>query len=124
MDPRFAALFLSNCKIDSNQEVFSEIVWQIVNGVDKEGANRYILQRSPFLEMECLIDYPGEAPADADNDLLCKAFSLDWAEKQKSPRVVKSHLTFKHLPDDLLEKVKKLQNWKKGKGTGGSKVTF
>jgi len=83
-----------------------EIVWQIVNGVDKEGANRYILQRSPFLEMECLIDYPGEAPADADNDLLCKAFSLDWAEKQKSPRVVKSHLTFKHLPDDLLEKVK------------------
>jgi len=83
-----------------------EIIWQIVNGVNKEATNRYILQRSPFLEMECLFNYPGEAPADADDNLLCKAFSLDWTEKQKAPRVIKTHLTFKHLPDDLLEKAK------------------
>jgi len=49
-----------------------EMVWQIVNGVDKEKGKMPLFARSPFLEMGCLLPTPEEVLQDGQTD---------WVEK-------------------------------------------
>ena len=43
-------------------------------------------------------------PKNEDN--ICMNSSIDWTEQLPSPRVIKSHLSFGHLPDEILTKAK------------------
>jgi hypothetical protein len=39
--------------------IFQELLWQIVNNVDKEGSKRPLFARSPYLEAEVIISDQG-----------------------------------------------------------------
>eukprot|EP00112_Aurelia_sp_Birch-Aquarium-sp1_P022523 Seg6375.1 transcript_id=Seg6375.1/GoldUCD/mRNA.D3Y31 product="Sulfotransferase 1C4" protein_id=Seg6375.1/GoldUCD/D3Y31 len=82
-----------------------ELTWCVQNGCDLERARSVpVIARVPFLESPCLMEHmPREAvgvPEDAPADL----FSM--MENFPSPRMLKSHLPFCLLPDDLLDKNK------------------
>jgi len=76
-----------------------EMVWMIENNVDFEGAKASIIARSTFLEM-CAM---------SDNEKFEKIMgipspfhnTIQYANEQKSPRCIKSHLPFSLLPQEL-----------------------
>ena len=82
-----------------------ELTWCIQNDCDLEKARSIpIMKRVPFLESPCLVEHmPRELlgiPEDTPADL------LSMMENMPSPRMLKSHLPFCLLPDDLLGKSK------------------
>ena len=90
-----------------------EIVWNIMNDVDKDLGQMPLFARSPFLEMQGIMA-PNTSPASKLPDdpkhpgMMKKIFdeSVDYADNLKSPRIIKSHLPFELLPRNLLDKAK------------------
>lgn len=88
------------------------MVWQIVNKVDTEIAEKVtIWSRSPFIEMEGLKSKDMVKIFKAMGDE--QGFNVDWmidsvefAANLPSPRVIKSNLPFEFLPPKLLDTCK------------------
>ena len=90
-----------------------EIVWNIMNDVDKELGKLPLFARSPFLEMQGLHP-PEKSPSNKfsqdskHGDMIKRIFdeSVDSAANQPSPRIIKTHLPFELLPQNLLDTAK------------------
>ena len=87
-----------------------EMVWMLVNDVDKEASNVPQVVRSPFLEASCVFSFEflkshGLAPDDAN---LCKVIQdpIEYAKNMKGRRVLKTHLPMEFLPPKITEKCK------------------
>ena len=89
------------------------MIWQIVNNVDNESANKIPLhKRSPFIE------YAGLMDKDIFEDIRANGSPeqildfegiqniIDSVANSSSPRVIKTHLPFEFLPPNLLETCK------------------
>ena len=89
-----------------------EIVWHIMNDVNKELGKLPLFNRSPFLEFQGIISpsFLAKAlPKDGkQTEMIRKTFeeSVDYAENLPSPRIIKSHMPFELLPDNLLDTAK------------------
>ena len=90
-----------------------EIVWHIMNDVNKELGKIPLFVRSPFLEFQG-IQGPENSPAalfqkeGKQAEMMKKIFeeSIDMAANLPSPRIIKSHLPFELLPKNLLDTAK------------------
>lgn len=93
-----------------------EMLWMIINDVDKEGGRMPLFTRTPFLEMGCLapageLDKAGPADNLPDGPMkdLMSAFFADpivFTENMKGRRVIKSHMPLEFLPPQVLDKCK------------------
>ena len=81
--------------------MFQEMIWQIVNNVDIESANKIPLpERSPFIEKD-------KKPHSKKSEEPVKMIDeLVKAANAPSPRVIKTHLPFEFLPQKLLDTCK------------------
>ena len=89
------------------------MVWQIVNNVDKESANEIPLQkRSPHIEYAGLMDNEIfdeiRANGSPEQKLDFEGIQniIESVANAPSPRVIKTHLPFEFLPQNLLETCK------------------
>ena len=98
------------------------MVWQIVNNVDIETANKIPLQhRSPFIEVDGVRgkkpqksensndsenSKDSEKPEDSKKPEESKFKGWIKIEDVTSPRVIKTHLPFEFLPPKLLDTCK------------------
>eukprot|EP00112_Aurelia_sp_Birch-Aquarium-sp1_P019643 Seg4902.2 transcript_id=Seg4902.2/GoldUCD/mRNA.D3Y31 product="Sulfotransferase 1C4" protein_id=Seg4902.2/GoldUCD/D3Y31 len=82
-----------------------ELVWCVQNDCDIEKAKSMpLMQRVPFMDMPMIADF---MPKDKMPDMpQLQGDMLARMEKMPSPRMLKSHLPFYLLPDDLLDKCK------------------
>ena len=78
-----------------------EMVWQILHGFDTDKGQESLLTRSPFLEMQALVD----TKVDKETDIKV-VNSLEAANNLPSPRVIKTHLPIEMLPPNLLDTCK------------------
>jgi len=89
-----------------------EIVWHIMNDVNKELGKLPLFVRSPFLEFQGIITpsfLEKALPKDGkQTEMMRKTFeeSVDYAENLPSPRIIKSHMPFEFLPQNLLDTAK------------------
>jgi len=89
-----------------------EIVWNIMNDVNKDLGKMPLFARSPFLEMQGLHGPQHASPVLRDDPkhpgMTRKIFeeSVDYANNLKSPRIIKSHMPFALLPKNLLDTAK------------------
>ena len=80
-----------------------ELVWCVQNDCNFDGARAIpLVQRVPYLEMPVLLD---QLPRDGTG-LMPTADLLAIMENMPSPRMLKSHMPFHLLPDDILDKSK------------------
>jgi len=87
-----------------------EIVWHIMNDVNKELGKLPLFVRSPFLEFQG-IQNPESSPmkmfskggkiAESVREVFEESVAM--AENLPSPRIIKSHLPFELLPENLLD---------------------
>jgi hypothetical protein len=84
-----------------------------MNDVNKDLGKMPLFSRSPFLEMQGLVgpDYfsPSKLPEDPKHaEMIKKTFleSVEYADNLKSPRIIKTHMPFELLPQNLLDKAK------------------
>ena len=92
------------------------MVWQIVNNVDIETANKVRIQhRSPFIEVDGIrgkrpphIEKSENSERSKDSEKPEQKIKGGWikAENVPSPRVIKTHLPFEFLPPKLLDTCK------------------
>ena len=84
-----------------------EIVWHVLNDVNKELGKVPLKHRSPFLECQALSnEYPNEGK-EVDHIMRKMTHeSVEWTAKCSSPRIIKSHLPFELLPRNLLDTAK------------------
>ncbi|XP_050537286.1 luciferin sulfotransferase-like [Daktulosphaira vitifoliae] len=79
-----------------------EMVWCIANDLDFEGAKQFLPERFPFLDHTPLFDYEKVLPEKPDLKLpLYVSDSIEYINRMKSPRFIKSHLPYKLLPTKL-----------------------
>jgi len=90
-----------------------EIVWNIMNDMDKELGQLPLFARSPFLEFQSLKPENNEGifpqPKDEKRGEMMRKIhedSIEVASNLKSPRVIKSHLPLELLPQNLLDTAK------------------
>jgi len=109
-----------------------EMVWQIVNNVDKERGQMPLFARSPFIEMACIAPPPSFTPEHAKLDLHQKmldfqgkmekaselqregmlammkhmADPIEYTRTLSGRRVIKCHLPMDFLPHDVVQKCK------------------
>ena len=93
-----------------------EIVWHIMNDVDKEKGKMPLFTRSPFLEFQGLqkpdrhpLTKRGASEADSKLAMMIQKTvneSVDFAANMRSPRIIKSHMPFEFLPPNLLNTAK------------------
>jgi len=92
-----------------------ETVWTLVNDVDEEKGKMPLLLRTPFLEMDCLMDgikFPmtidPTLPANVkEAKMNSKDGTIPYARNHlKGRRVIKSHMPFAFLHPELTEKCK------------------
>eukprot|EP00095_Tigriopus_kingsejongensis_P004143 maker-scaffold703_size109190-snap-gene-0.16 protein:Tk04143 transcript:maker-scaffold703_size109190-snap-gene-0.16-mRNA-1 annotation:"sulfotransferase 1a1-like" len=87
-----------------------EMMWQIVN-FDLD-ATVPILERSPFLEISCLVKSavpPKRNPDQVEGPPpMHMVASIDYTDNMASPRVIKTHLPMEFLPPKLLDTCKVL----------------
>jgi len=91
-----------------------EMVWQIVNNLDKEAGQLPLLIRSPFLEFGCILGdnkHLFAAPSGAPQPIVDKleAFKDDpitFTHNMEGRRVIKTHIPMEMLPENLLDKCK------------------
>ena len=89
-----------------------EIMWHIMNDVNKEMGKMPLFARSPFLEYEGLAGkgmVTKMMKVDAKQDDHTGQFSdnsVDRAANMPSPRIIKSHMPFEFLPPNLIDKAK------------------
>ena len=87
--------------------MLQELLWQISRNVDVEATKTQRLHfRSPFLEVNCL--FPGEVSLEEMEKLGLPADVVDDVNKMPRDeiRVIKTHLPFDLLPQNLLEVAK------------------
>ena len=87
--------------------VLQEITWQIANNIDLEAAKTVsLMKRSPFLEMNCLV--AGEPSAEALESMGMPAdlIGMIASSPEDQVRVIKTHLPFEFLPQNLLDVAK------------------
>ena len=95
-----------------------EIVWLLKNEIDIETSKRLNqFYRIPFLELSSVLSrtgnekYPDHYP-DSDvemsheNAMWFMSHSIEYARKMARPRIIKTHLPFWLLPENLLKKAK------------------
>jgi hypothetical protein len=74
-----------------------ELAWLILHEADtKEAEERYLFERSPFLEFPLVVGSSPEAVASF----------FDGLEAMPSPRLIKSHFPFELLPEGLVDTCK------------------
>ena len=90
-----------------------EIVWHIMNDVNKELGKLPLFLRSPYLEFEGMYDFTSSSgklfPKEGKHaEMMRKVFveSVDMAANAPSPRIIKSHLPFQLLPPNVLDTAK------------------
>jgi len=89
-----------------------EMVWQIVNNVDKEKGQLPILTRTPFLEMGCITKgIPFGSPPGLPKhvgDMMADFWAdpIIYTSKLTGRRVIKCHLPMEMQPENLVEKCK------------------
>ena len=92
-----------------------EIVWHILNDVNKELGKTSLYSRSPFLEREGLqcpnpsskkIISDGTTHQHIIRRVMSFEESVDTTASLPSPRIIKSHLPFELLPQHILDKAK------------------
>ncbi len=89
--------FLSRCQ---------EMAWCILNDADVKAAKETnLFQRSPFLDIQMFGDTVSKQ-RNTDSGMVHSTNPFGTIEEMKSPRVLKSHLPFCLLPDDIFEKSK------------------
>ena len=84
-----------------------------MNNVDKEGARKYIYERSPFIEYQTLYtdDKKEKMMTGMDSEAREKrqwtlTKTIENAKRIKSPRLIKTHLPLSMLPPNLLDTCK------------------
>ena len=91
--------------------VFQEALWQMTHNLDFEATHSvHLWQRSPYIEVQSLwpqghivTEVGGEEVKQARRHIV---HSIQYAKDMKSPRVIKTHMPFEFLPEDLLDKCK------------------
>merc|ERR1711970_158598 len=87
-----------------------EMVWMLVNDVNKEAANVPQMVRSPFIEASCVmsIEFLKSQDIQIDDANLYKALAdtIEYANTMTGRRVLKTHLTLDFLPPKLTETCK------------------
>ena len=90
-----------------------ELTWQIANGVqvDSELSKEPIFKRAPWIEFSCIGNPTGLNPDQIENPTSIKNMdlfvdSVDYTNKFKSPRIIKTHLPMSMLPSDMLDNAK------------------
>jgi len=90
-----------------------EMVWQIVNNMDKERGQLPLFTRTPFLEFGCITRNtepfsapPGMPQQVADMMEAVLSDPIVYASKLTGRRVIKCHMPMEMLPKDLVDKCK------------------
>jgi len=89
-----------------------EMVWQIVNNVDKEKGRLPLFTRTPFLEFHCITkDMPFGCPPEMPKqvaDMMQAVLSdpIVYTSNLTGRRVIKCHMPMEMQPKDLVEKCK------------------
>ena len=90
-----------------------EIVWHIMNDLNKELGKLPLYKRSPFLERQALfsdqmINKITETLSQEETKEINHLYrnSIEYAANLSSPRIIKTHLPFDFLPQNLLETAK------------------
>jgi len=90
-----------------------EIVWNIMNDVNKELGKLPLYSRSPFLERQTLFSNnminkltENLDPQEVEQIRYMYNKSIDHTANLPSPRIIKTHLPFELLPPKLLDKAK------------------
>jgi len=105
-----------------------EMIWQIVNGVDKEKGKLPLFVRTPFLEMGCFVPPPHLKPKDAQTRgglemppieslpeamregmramMKHKEDPIEYTRTLSGRRVIKCHLPMDFLPPGIVDKCK------------------
>ncbi len=91
-----------------------EIVWLMLNDVDVDKAKDVMqFYRAPFLEREFLggsgekrQPYPEGQPQNPENITLFHRHSMEFTRRMPRPRLIKTHMPLKFLPDRLLDTCK------------------
>ncbi|XP_050437126.1 luciferin sulfotransferase-like isoform X2 [Adelges cooleyi] len=78
------------------------MVWCISSDLDFEGAKQFLPERFPFLDHTPLFDYEKDLLEKPDLKLpLYVLDSIEYINRMKSPRYIKTHLPYKLLPTKL-----------------------
>lgn len=87
-----------------------EMVWMLVNDVNKKTANVPQFVRSPYLEMNMFwtTEFFQSQDIKIEDETLVKALEdpIDYAKQMTGRRVIKTHLPKEFLPPGLIEKCK------------------
>jgi len=90
-----------------------EMLWQLVNDVDKKRGKMPLFTRTPFLEMGCLM--PKEKPVEGVPNQPSEALEMlgrhmadpiEYTQTLEGRRVIKCHLPIEFPPPAILEKCK------------------
>ena len=83
-----------------------EMIWMLVNDVDKVKSKKPQMLRSPFLEVGCLMGGPWPPEGMAGDMVEMLSDTLAYAETLTERRVLKSHLPIEFLPPDIIKRCK------------------
>ena len=91
-----------------------EIVWHIMNDVNKELGKLPLFARSPFLEFQGIHGHENSPASnfpkmdEKQAEMIRRIFdeSIDMTDNLPSPRIIKSHMPFELLPEKLLDTAK------------------
>ena len=92
--------------------IFQEALWQMTHNLDFEATHSVQLwQRSPYIEVQSLWPQGHIVTEEGGEEEVKQArrhivHSIKYAKDIKSPRVIKTHMPFEFLPEDLLDKCK------------------
>ncbi|XP_060824328.1 luciferin sulfotransferase-like [Bombus pascuorum] len=79
-----------------------EMIWNIANNLDFEGAKVHLSERFPFFEYSILFDYLPYAKLHPEVQLpLSTLDSVEYTKNKASPRFIKTHLPFDLLPRQI-----------------------
>nr|ACO14695.1 Sulfotransferase family cytosolic 1B member 1 [Caligus clemensi] len=88
-------------QIKSGSTWMGELTWCLLNNLDLEGARKDNLDvRMPYLEIQA-VSLEAQAHLIPDN-------VIDLAKSNKSPRLLKTHLSFDMLPKEVLQNKNKI----------------